>query len=632
MAALLVFVAVALVYVQSLGGPFLWDDRLLILDAPLVERGGSLADFFEAPFWAAGTLHGASTSYYRPLVTLSFALDNALHRGNPGGYHLTNVVLHATNALLVYALLRKHGTRSATSALLAVAWALLPRLAEAAAWISGRTDLLASLFTFAALVAWGPSPARRVGAALLVGAGLLAKESAAAGALALAAGTWVAHAALPRKERVVRSLVELAPLALVLVAYAVLRVAMVGLADEVVSLGALVRLQTVLEAVGTYAAMLVDPLRPRAVIGRLGATSPGGLAAGLAVLVLLGALFRFRARLGVSSSTGVALTLGALLPVVHVVPIPLLTLAADRFLYLPAAGLALAVAPALDRFVGARRERWAVALGVVATFGVVTFGRVATWSDELEFWVQTYLETPRTNGAAANELGNVYYRAGLFEDAFLLSERALRYDDPYRTNAAYNAAVCLVRLGRYDEARSRLSSMRGGGRAGRQVELQLAILELRAGRFDAARSLLEPLARSGGKEAQTLLGKLAEFEGARREYDRLDAASPPEQRALFAELSGEEIVATRAWTETIERANVSPVVAKRGLEFLVQRGDRQALAKAAGAYAARFGSIEPELAAMVGVRLDDLERLAAARARVGLLPPERTRKIDVFER
>ena len=40
MAALLVFVAVVAVYMTSLGGPFLWDDRLLILDAPLIERGG----------------------------------------------------------------------------------------------------------------------------------------------------------------------------------------------------------------------------------------------------------------------------------------------------------------------------------------------------------------------------------------------------------------------------------------------------------------------------------------------------------------------------------------------------------------------------------------------------------------
>ncbi|HEX6276244.1 MAG TPA: CDC27 family protein [Polyangiaceae bacterium] len=631
MAALLVFVVVVAVYLQSLGGPFLWDDRLLILDAPLVERGGDLSDFLQAPFWAAGKLHGASTAYYRPLVTASFALDNALHHGNAGGYHLTNVVLHATNALLVYALVRKHGTRVPTAALLAVGWALLPRLAEAAAWISGRTDLLASLFTFAALLAWGPSMGQRSVAALFLGLGLLAKESAAAGALALAAGTWVAHAALPRKQRATRSLVELAPVGVVLAGYAALRVAMVGLAGEVEPLGALVRLRTVLEALGTYAAMLADPLRPRAVIGRLGATSPGALAAGLAIVVLLVALLRFRARVGARSATGLALALGALLPVLHVVPIPLLTLTADRFLYLPAAGLALAVAPALDRFLAARRARWAAAVGVAATLAVVTFGRVATWSDELEFWVQTYLETPKTNGAAATELGNVYYRAGLFEDGYLLSERALRYDDPNRANAAYNAAVCLTRLGRYDEARAHLAAVRGTGRAGRQVDLQRAILEIRAGRFDAARSLLVALERSGGDEARLLLVKLSDFEGARREYDRLTPASPPERLALLAELTGQETVATRAWAEAIERPEVVREAAKHGLEFLVQRGDAHALARAARAYKTRFGAIEPELAAMIGVHLGELERLARARARVGLLPPERTKKIGVFE-
>src|SRR5262245_26731199 len=156
MAALLVLVAVVAIYVQSLGGPFLWDDRLLVLDAPLVERGGSLVEFLSAPFWTGGESHAGSASYYRPLASYSFAVDHALHGENPAGYHLTNVVLHASNALLLFALTRKHGVRPMIAALVATGWALEPRLAEAAAWISGRTDLIATFFTLAALVVWGP--------------------------------------------------------------------------------------------------------------------------------------------------------------------------------------------------------------------------------------------------------------------------------------------------------------------------------------------------------------------------------------------------------------------------------------------------------------------------------------------
>ena len=182
LAVLVVVLAIAGVYIDALGGPFLWDDRLLVLDAPLVEKSAALTEYLKNPFWMGAGAQPHDTSYYRPLVTMSFALDHRLHASNPGGYHLTNVLLHLGCALLVLALLRRAGLRDATAALLTCGWALLPRLAEAAAWISGRTDLLATLFVLAALVAWGARLSRRLLAAVLFGAALLGKESAVASA------------------------------------------------------------------------------------------------------------------------------------------------------------------------------------------------------------------------------------------------------------------------------------------------------------------------------------------------------------------------------------------------------------------------------------------------------------------
>ena len=622
MAALLVLVAVLAVYLRSLGGPFLWDDRLLILDAPLIEKGGSLADFLNAPFWAGGASHVRVTSYYRPLVSLSLALDDTVHGGNSGGYHLTNVVLHATNALLLYFLARRHGARAPAAALVSVAWALLPRLAEAAAWISGRTDLLASVFTLAALLVVGPTWVRRIVSALFIGLGLFAKESAAAGILAVAAGIWLGSAGIPTRKRLSGLVVALAPFAVVLVFYAALRVRAVGFASTPDSLGALGRIRTILEAVGTYAAMLVDMWRPRAVIGRIGAPTLAGTAAGVAVTVLLVALLRFRSRLTPTSATGIALFFGALLPVLHVVPIPLLTLAADRFLYLPTAGLALALAPSIERFVGARRARWAAALVFVGSLAVATFQRVGVWSDEIAFWVQTYRETPKTNKAAATELASVYYRAGLYQEAWILAERSHRYDDPRRKNSAYNVGLCLVRLGRYDEARAWLLPLRGEGRRAAEIELQLALLEVRTGHFDRARAILEPLVSAGGAP-RLLWAKLPALERARRTLDQLDASSPAPLRAQLATLL-DDASAIGAWNEVLEMPGVPRHVAAQALDFLAQHGDRAALVRAAKAYRSRFGVIEPRHEAMIEVRITELDRLIAARSLVDLPVPEKT--------
>jgi protein O-mannosyl-transferase len=632
MAALVVLVAVVAVYLQSLGGEFLWDDYAVVLDAPLVERGGSLGDFLNAPFWSAGAFHGESSSYYRPLVTLSLALDGALHGKNAAGYHLTNVLLHATNALLVLALLRKQGTRAGPAALLAVGWALLPRLAEAAAWISGRTDVLAALFTFAALLAWGPSVPRRVAAALLLGVGLLGKEVALAGAFALVTNAWFDVRSEPKEQRFRRLLVQCAPLAIVLAGYAVLRVQAVGFAkNETTALGALGRARTIVEAVGTYAAMLVDAWRPRAVIGRVGAPSISAFVAGAAVIALLAPLARFRGRLRAESRTGLALFFGSLVLVLHVVPLPLLTLAADRFLYLPTAGLALALAPALDRFLALRRGRWAGALAVVASLAVATTGRVGAWSNELDFWVQTYLETPKTNNAAATELASVYYRAGLYEDAWILSERALRYDDPRRTTATYNAGLCLARLGRLDAARARLESLRGKRHAARDVDVRLALIEARSGNHERAARLLAPIAASDPFAAELAKG-LGEFTRARRELAALGDSGPAAQRASLATLLDDEPTATRAWLEVLEAPNAAPALAAKAIDHLLRQGDRALLERAAAAYRRRFGTLEPGLSAMIDVQLADLGRLAGARSRLALGGRERTREIAEYAR
>jgi tetratricopeptide (TPR) repeat protein len=317
----------------------------------------------------------------------------------------------------------------------------------------------------------------------------------------------------------------------------------------------------------------------------------------------------------------------------HVVPIPLRTLAADRFLYLPTAGLALALAPSVERFTGAARARWAALLALVASFALVTFQRVGVFSDEIEFWVRTYRETPVTNNAAATELAGVYSRAALYEDALLLSERALRYDDPHRATAFYNAALCRTRLGRHDDAtRAKLVALRGKGPSAGDVELLVALLEIRAGRFDEARRVLEPLAASGTRPtARMLLGKLGELEFARRELDRLGSSSPAEQRAALGMLVDDEAVTKRAFQELLEKPNVSKSAATKALLFFVQRGDRQAIARAAGSYRGRFGDLEPRLSAMIDVRLAELDRLVAARTRVGLSGPERTREIAVPE-
>jgi tetratricopeptide (TPR) repeat protein len=365
--------------------------------------------------------------------------------------------------------------------------------------------------------------------------------------------------------------------------------------------------------------MLLDAWRPRAVIGRVGIVAPLEIGLGVVTLVALGfAAVKLRRRVTPETGLGFALAAGALFPVLHVVSLPIRTLAADRFLYLPTAGLALGLAPALDRVLALSRPRWAAAVALALSLAATTFHRVGVWSDELEFWITTYLETPRINVAPSVELCGVYYRAALYPEALALAERGLRYDDPNKRDPRYNSALVLSRLGRREEAAERFRGSRSTRKSNDGIELLLAILAIQTGKGEAARAPLESLAAKGNQRAKWLLAGLPRLIEAQATLVALGPESDPEQRARLATLIGDDARAVQAWQEVAGTPGVTKAVLHDALSYLVQTGNRRAIEAVARAYLARFGAIEPKLASMVELRLTELERLLAARPRIGL--------------
>ncbi len=618
-AAFAVVLAVLVVYAQSLGGPLLWDDQFLIPGVPLVEKGGTLDDYLKAPFWAGVNPDAALKTYYRPSVTLSFALDHAVHGDNAAGYHLTNVVLHVLCALLLFFLIRKAQVRPAVAALMSIGWALLPRLAEGAAWISGRTEMLATSFALGALLVWGPGTGRRVLASVLIGLGLLGKESAAAAIFAIAVSEWAAARGELRAVKMRRLALALAPILVMLVGYGALRVRALGFVVADRELGLLGRVVAILDATGTYGAMLLDPFRPRALIGTTGVHAISGVVAGVAVIAA-GLLFFVRSwgKLSPTAVLGLGLAFASIFPVLHVFPIPVRTLAADRFLYLPTAGLALALAPVLDRALAERRPAWLAASAFVLALGVSCAHRVSLWSDEISFWQQTYLETPRSNNSGATNLASLYYKVGMYEDALVLYRRALGYDDPNRRTARFNIALTLSRLGRNEEAKTAIFESSPGGRPDAQRLFHLALVELRLGEKESARKHLEETARQGHPGARWLLPRFGEIEKGQKEMAAAGASARPEDRARLAGILGADAVAVSDWGRAVADPTAGKAVATEGLIALIQSGGPDLLRAATRKFATRFGPIDPQTMASIEVRLADLDRLVAARPLVGL--------------
>ncbi len=335
-------VLAAAAYGGALWNGFLWDDDALIVRNPDMElRGTGLLSFFGKDFFQTGSASASyrAGGYYRPLVLLSFVADRRLWGFSPAGFHLTNLVVHFVNGLLVLVIARRL-IGEERAALAAAAFFLIhPVQASAAAYISGRTDLLAALGCLGAvalLVLHYPSAAARGN-----GTGLRRQAAASAGAAVLAA------AALASKEMAVclpvifivyvtvfpggrkgwgqRVLVWLGPQVAVLAGYFAVRASVLEFMGRDMfrySEGAGLRVLATARAVVTYLRLLVVPvgLKVERFVPVAGTPWKVSYLAAAAAIVCLVVLAVVAARWSRTAAFGGLWFFAALLPVANVVP------------------------------------------------------------------------------------------------------------------------------------------------------------------------------------------------------------------------------------------------------------------------------------------------------------------------
>ncbi len=138
--------AAILAYLPSLSDPFLFDDYTHLSIAARESWSGMLAN----------SLYTHPTSgdfFFRPAGYVSYWLDYRWAGTDSFRWHLWNVLVHATNSMLVYALARQLRLSRAASLLAGLVFAVDASHAEVAGWMAARFDLLAFLFSLLALLA-----------------------------------------------------------------------------------------------------------------------------------------------------------------------------------------------------------------------------------------------------------------------------------------------------------------------------------------------------------------------------------------------------------------------------------------------------------------------------------------------
>ncbi|HMQ97963.1 MAG TPA: tetratricopeptide repeat protein [Ignavibacteria bacterium] len=121
-----------------------WDDEEMVVNNPAVKSlsvQNILSQFT--------TFHH---SHYHPLVNISYAIEYRFAGLNPFVYHLTNLLFHLMNSILVYLILLRLSKNNFIAALAAILFAVHPLHTESVAWITERKDMLYSFFFLLAVL------------------------------------------------------------------------------------------------------------------------------------------------------------------------------------------------------------------------------------------------------------------------------------------------------------------------------------------------------------------------------------------------------------------------------------------------------------------------------------------------
>jgi hypothetical protein len=127
------------VYVTSLHNPFVYDDYHTVIENASIRCVTNL----RAVFWHDVT---------RPVVNFSYAVDRALWGPAPFGFHLTTVLFHSLNVVLLFSLARRMRLDVLSAFAAAALFAVHPMMTEAVGYVSGRSEVLCATFLLLALL------------------------------------------------------------------------------------------------------------------------------------------------------------------------------------------------------------------------------------------------------------------------------------------------------------------------------------------------------------------------------------------------------------------------------------------------------------------------------------------------
>ena len=469
-----VAVATIAAFLPVLGNGFVdWDDDKNFINNPHFRGLGP-----DQLHWMWTTFH---MGHYVPLSWMTLGLDYTFWEMNPTGYHLTSLLLHAANAVVVFALLRRlltlagegrraggDGRPQTESGLIMLAagigaliFGLHPLRVESVAWATERRDVLSGLFFFTSILEYTRSREsvhERRGYLLALGLFVCALLSKAT-SMTLPAVLLVINAYPMRRiggavgwwsSAARRVYLEIVPFALLALATAAL---------SIVALHPPTQLDAGSKVVVSAYSLMFYVLKEVAPVGlsplyempqHIDPAEPRFLASYLFVAALGGAVWLGMRRRWwgfVAAVTAFVLITLPMLGAVQNGP----QIAADRYTYHAAPAVAVMVAGgALWLLQRGRTGTLIAGLVVALALGALTWEQSGVWRNSESLWSRV-LEVDPNSSIGNSSMANVRYKQDRVQEGVENSQRAVAINPNYAEG--YNGlGVGLAREGRVADA------------------------------------------------------------------------------------------------------------------------------------------------------------------------------------
>lgn len=427
----------------------IFDDQQYVTQNEWVSSGLS----WNNVIWAFTHFHSAN---WHPLTWLSHMLDCEIYGMNATGHHVSSLVLHIINSILVFHLFSLMTGAYWRCLALALLFSLHPLHVESVAWIAERKDMLSTFFGLLCIISYyhyTQTFQKRHYYYCFVWFcfSLMSKPMLVTMPfLLILLDIWPIH----RKDihRFIRDKWIFFPPIFGIALITLLAQFQEGAINSLSSLGLMPRILNAFSAIGIYLIRTLWPSNYSILYPHPGYDmNMGSVIFGvitLSTLLIIG-IYTFKKMPFIL--TGLLWFLIALMPVIGIIQVGSQAMA-DRYTYIPHIGLFWTMIWFVSYISYSKTRRviaGAVLLLALILFGSKTFFQAKVWQNEETLYLQAITNT-KHNYLIYNNLGVLNYCNHLFERALTYFDKSLAINPDY-TECRVNKAECLVQMKRFDE-------------------------------------------------------------------------------------------------------------------------------------------------------------------------------------